>query len=78
MALILRFGTMSCVISQLRFYRKSSDVCTEPPLQPLSGETMTYATANVEDGARLDISDINLSRDVTRNSRNYTRCVERQ
>ena len=30
--------------------------CTEPSLQPLSGETMTYATANVEDGARLNIS----------------------
>ena len=26
------------------------------PLQPLSGEILTYATANVEDGARLDIS----------------------
>ena len=33
-----------------------SDVCTEPTLQPLSGETLTYATANVEDGARLNIS----------------------
>ena len=33
-----------------------ADVCTEPSLQPLSGETMTNATANVEDGARLDIS----------------------
>ena len=33
-----------------------SDVCTEPHLQPLSGETLTYATANVEDGARLDVS----------------------
>ena len=33
-----------------------ANVCTEPSLQPLSGETMTYATANVEDGARLDIS----------------------
>ena len=33
-----------------------ADVCTEPPLQPLSGETLTYVTANVEDGARLDIS----------------------
>ena len=33
-----------------------ADVCTEPPLQPLSGETLTYTTANVEDGARLDIS----------------------
>ena len=50
---ILRFGTMSCVISQLRF---CSDVCTEPPLQPLSGKTLTYAIANVEDGACLDIS----------------------
>ena len=25
-------------------------VCTEPLLQSLSGETLTYATANVEDG----------------------------
>ena len=33
-----------------------ADVCTEPPLQLLSGETLTYATANVEDGACLDIS----------------------
>ena len=33
-----------------------TDVCNEPPLQLLSGETLTYATANVEDGARLDIS----------------------
>ena len=33
-----------------------ADVCNEPPLQPLSGETLTYATANVEDGACLDIS----------------------
>ena len=33
-----------------------ADICTEPPLQPLSGETLTYATANVEDGTRLDIS----------------------
>ena len=29
---------------------------TEPTLQPLSGETMTCATANTDDGARLDIS----------------------
>ena len=28
----------------------------EIPLQPLSGEILTYVTANVEDGARLDIS----------------------
>ena len=32
----------------------SRDVCTE--LQPLSGETLVYATANVEDGVHLDIS----------------------
>jgi len=37
-----------------------SEVChnvrTEPPLQPLSGEQFHYRTANVEDGARLDVS----------------------
>ena len=33
-----------------------TDVCVEPPLQSLSGETLTYATANREDGARLDVS----------------------
>ena len=36
-----------------------SEVChsvsTEPHLQPISGETLTGASANVEDGARLDI-----------------------
>ena len=30
-----------------------ADVCTEPPLQPLLGKTLTYTTANVEDGAGL-------------------------
>ena len=40
----------------------SSEVChdvrvaIEPPLQPFTGETLSYATANVEDGARLDVS----------------------
>ena len=37
-----------------------SEVChnvqVEPPLQPVTGETLTYATANTEDGACLDIS----------------------
>lgn len=37
-----------------------SEIChnvgTEPPLQPLSGEQLTYRTANREDGARLDIA----------------------
>ena len=32
------------------------NVCLEPPLRPLTGEALTYATANTEDGARLDIS----------------------
>ena len=35
-----------------------TDVCVEPPLQSLSGETLTYATANREDGARLDVSAV--------------------
>ena len=36
-----------------------SEVChnvgIEPPLQPLSGETMSYQSANSTDGARLDV-----------------------
>ena len=36
-----------------------SEVCQnvgiEPTLQPLSGETMSYQTANSTDGARLDV-----------------------
>ena len=32
------------------------DVCIEPPLQPLTGEALAFATANTEEGARLDIS----------------------
>ena len=31
------------------------DVCVEPPLQPLSGEHLPYATASVDDNARLDV-----------------------
>ena len=37
-----------------------SEVCTdvkvEPELQPLTGEFLQHKTANMEDGARLDIS----------------------
>ena len=33
-----------------------NDVQFEPDLQPLTGEQLTYTTANVEDGARLDIA----------------------
>ena len=32
------------------------DVCTEPSLQPLTGETLTGASAISEDGARLNIA----------------------
>ena len=32
------------------------NVSTEPHLQPITGEPLTYATANVQDGARLDIA----------------------
>ena len=32
-----------------------SNVATEPHLQPLSGETLRLASANVNDGARLDV-----------------------
>ena len=32
------------------------DICTELPLQPLSGEQLSHATANREDGAWLDIA----------------------
>ena len=32
------------------------DVCIEPELQPLSGEVLTGASANHQDGARLDIA----------------------
>ena len=32
------------------------NVCIEPPLQPLSGESFTHAPATTEDEARLDIS----------------------
>ena len=33
-----------------------NDVCIEPSLQPLTGETLSGASAKVEDGARLDIA----------------------
>ena len=31
------------------------NVSTDPELQPLSGESLTYLTSNVQDGARLDV-----------------------
>ena len=32
------------------------DVCVEPGLQPLTGENLSYRSAVVDDGARLDIA----------------------
>jgi len=32
-----------------------SDVVVEPALQPVEGELLQFATANEEDGARLDV-----------------------
>ena len=31
------------------------DVCIEPHLQPLTGESLSYSTANTEENARLDV-----------------------
>ena len=33
-----------------------SDVCIEPDLQPITGEVLTGATSNAQDGARLNIA----------------------
>ena len=33
-----------------------NDVCIEPELQPITGESLTGASPNVQDGARLDIA----------------------
>lgn len=33
-----------------------SDVCIEPELQPITGEALTGASSNTQDGARLDIA----------------------
>ena len=38
-----------------------NNVVTEPHLQPLSGETLQYKTANRDDNARLDIAANGLS-----------------
>ena len=36
------------------------DVCVEPPLQPLSGETLSFSTANRDDSARLSTGVLSL------------------
>ena len=63
MQVLATHGGFSIIIhNQLRDITAAllSEVChnvwTEPPLQPLSGERFHYRTANVEDGARLDVS----------------------
>ena len=39
-----------------------SNVCTEPPIQPLSGEQFHCRSTNFEDGAQLDVSAENFWR----------------
>ena len=46
-----RSGTLGGWLSEV-----CNDVCIEPTLQPLSGETFNGASAIIEDGARLDIA----------------------
>ena len=43
--------TIGCWLSEV-----CSDVCIEPTLQPITGNTLSGATAITEDGARLDIA----------------------
>ena len=43
--------TIDCWLSEV-----CSDVCIEPTLQPITGETLFGATAITEDGVRLDIA----------------------
>ena len=43
--------TVGCWLSEV-----CNDVCIEPTLQPITGETLTGASAKAEDGARLDIA----------------------
>ena len=33
-----------------------NDVCIEPHLQPITGEHLSWATANIQEGARMDIA----------------------
>ena len=49
-------GTTRFVISQPIFSRKYSEVCIEPHLQPTTPDQLSGATANSQDGVRLDVS----------------------
>ena len=44
------------MVKYFRTQPASNDVCIEPSLQPLSGETLNSASSSVQDGARLDIA----------------------
>ena len=45
-----------CDITAVLLSEVCHNVSVEPTLQPLSGEQFHYRSANVEDGARLDVS----------------------
>ena len=42
--------------NELRDFALYSHVRVEPPLQPLTGETLRFPTANNEGGANVDVS----------------------
>ena len=44
-----------CDITASLLTEVCNNVATKPPLQPLSGESMTARSANTDDGARVDI-----------------------
>ena len=44
-----------CYITASLLTEVCNNVATKPPLQPLSGESMTARSANTDDGARVDI-----------------------
>ena len=51
-------GIMSCVTSLFLSCQRyvCFNVSVEPHLQPLTGETFTLASANVDDGVHLDVA----------------------
>ncbi len=47
---------MKCDLTATLLTEVCNDVCIEPNLQPITEETFRGATANTQEGARLDIS----------------------
>ena len=53
----LQLDKMNYIISQKHCCQRFVTMCSpEPPLQPLSEEQFHYRSANVKDGAHLDVS----------------------